>query len=67
MNALRGTEDPPPTVLVVEDDHDLASLLVMMFEREGFATLRAATQHEATTLLRQRRPDVLVLDIYPRR
>lgn len=64
MNALRGTEDPPPTVLVVEDDHDLASLLVMMFEREGFATLRAATQHEATTLLRQRRPDVLVLDIY---
>lgn len=63
MSAIRG-DDNPPTVLVVEDDPDLASVLVMMFEREGFATLRAATQHEATTLVRQQPPDVLVLDIY---
>jgi PAS domain S-box-containing protein len=53
-----------PTVLVVEDDDDLASVLVTMFERQGLAVVRAASESEAVLQVRQARPDVLVLDLY---
>jgi CheY-like chemotaxis protein len=53
-----------PTVLVVEDDDDLASVLVTMFERQGLAVMRAASESEAVSHVRQARPDVLVLDLY---
>jgi CheY-like chemotaxis protein len=53
-----------PTVLVVEDDDDLASVLVTMFERQGLAVVRAATESEAVLHVQQARPDVLVLDLY---
>jgi PAS domain S-box-containing protein len=53
-----------PTVLVVEDDDDLASVLVTMFERQGLAVVRAASESEAVRHVRQARPDVLVLDLY---
>jgi PAS domain S-box-containing protein len=53
-----------PTVLVVEDDDDLAAVLVTMFERRGLRTFRSATQHDAVEQTRQVRPDVIVLDLY---
>jgi PAS domain S-box-containing protein len=53
-----------PTVLVVEDDDDLASVLVTMFESQGLAVVRAASESEAVRHVRQARPDVLVLDLY---
>jgi PAS domain S-box-containing protein len=53
-----------PTVLVVEDDDDLASILVTIFERRGLRAVRAATQRDAVARTRELRPDVLVLDLY---
>jgi CheY-like chemotaxis protein len=52
------------TVLVVEDDADLASVLITMFERRGLHVVHAATEHEAVQRCREVEPDVLVLDLY---
>jgi PAS domain S-box-containing protein len=53
-----------PTVLIVEDDDDLAAVLVTMFERRGLRTVRSATQHDAVEQTRRQRPDVIVLDLF---
>ena len=63
LGALRG-DGQPSTVLVVEDDDDLAEVLVAMFERQGLRVVRAASQSDAVIQIRRARPDVLVLDIY---
>jgi CheY-like chemotaxis protein len=53
-----------PTVLIVEDDDDLAAVLVTMFEQRGLRTVRSATQHDAVEQTRRQRPDVIVLDLF---
>jgi PAS domain S-box-containing protein len=53
-----------PTVLIVEDDDDLAAVLVTMFERRGLRTVRSATQRDAVEQTRRQRPDVIVLDLF---
>lgn len=51
------------TVLVAEDDEDILLLVTTRLERDGFEVLAASNGAEAIELIRERRPDVAVLDI----
>ncbi|HYF95704.1 MAG TPA: ATP-binding protein [Symbiobacteriaceae bacterium] len=51
-------------VLIVEDDPDLASVLLTMFQRHGARTSHARTGSEAIAMTQQAAPDLLVLDLY---
>lgn len=50
-------------ILVVEDDRKTADLLRMYLERDGHHVLLAANGRQAIDLARQRRPDLVVLDV----
>ena len=50
-------------VLVVEDDHDLALVLIRMFAGHGLHALHAATGEDAVKLSRAERPDLMILDV----
>ena len=52
-----------PTVLVVDDDHKLISLVRMYLEREGFEVLAAYDGPQALELFTQRRPEFIILDL----
>ena len=53
----------PATVLVVDDEVALAAMVCTYLERAGYATVRAATGPEGVRAARERRPDVIVLDL----
>lgn len=55
--------DAPFTVLIAEDDEDLAGVMVASLEARGVRTLRAATGTEAVNLARTERPQLIVLDV----
>jgi DNA-binding response OmpR family regulator len=50
-------------VLVVEDDSDIAALIVRYLEKAGYTTVRAASGRDALDAVRARAPDLIVLDI----
>lgn len=52
-----------PSVLVVDDERDLVSLLDFNLRQAGFETLLAATGEEALAQIRRRVPDLVVLDL----
>ncbi|BAT51339.1 two-component hybrid sensor and regulator [Nostoc sp. NIES-3756] len=54
---------PAIKVLVVEDDPDLAQLLIALFNRHGTSTFHAQTGREAIQLSQNLIPDLLVLDL----
>lgn len=62
-DAAHGDADAPHTVLVVEDDVDLADILSILLPHEGFEVVRAGTLAEADLALAQHAPSVLLLDI----
>jgi DNA-binding response OmpR family regulator len=49
--------------LIVEDDTDLAQVLIAVFERHGVETYHAKTGREALRLSQRILPDLLVLDL----
>jgi len=51
------------TVLVVEDDLDIAEMVELYLRNEGYRTERAADGARALELWRAARPDLIVLDI----
>lgn len=51
------------TILVVDDEEDLADLLVYHLERNGFTTLKALTGREAIDLAIAHVPKLVVLDL----
>jgi two-component system, OmpR family, phosphate regulon response regulator PhoB len=51
-----------PLVLVVEDEAALAELLSYNLEAEGYEVATAATGEEADLLIRERMPDLVLLD-----
>jgi DNA-binding response OmpR family regulator len=53
---------PPPTVLIVEDDPALQSLLVQILKMEAFEVIHAGTGADALDVIDHQRPDVLILD-----
>jgi two-component system, OmpR family, phosphate regulon response regulator PhoB len=51
------------SVLVIDDERDLLSLLDFNLRASGFETLLAASGEEALSTLRRRVPDIVVLDL----
>jgi two-component system, OmpR family, alkaline phosphatase synthesis response regulator PhoP len=51
------------TILVVEDERQIAQIAVDYLRRAGFAVLSAADGESAIALTRDRRPDLIVLDL----
>ncbi|RME64773.1 MAG: phosphate regulon transcriptional regulatory protein PhoB [Alphaproteobacteria bacterium] len=51
-----------PTVLLVEDDENIAELIRYNLEREGFAVRTASDGEEALLTAAERKPDLVILD-----
>ncbi len=51
------------TVLIVEDNASFGGLLVALLREEGYRALRAWDGREAIRMARDRRPDLIVLDL----
>lgn len=51
------------TILVVDDDNGLQELVRVRLEQEGYRVLQTISGMEAITLIRQQRPDLVILDI----
>lgn len=50
-------------VLIVEDDQFLRDLIVRKLEDEGFSTLQAIDGEEGLRLFREKKPDIVLLDL----
>lgn len=61
--AHRDAPGNAPTVLVVEDDGDLAELLRLILERDGYRVACAFSTDEARRLARELPPAVILLDV----
>lgn len=57
------SEDGPGRVLLVEDDQDLANVVIGGFEKTHVVVEHAPTLQRAMTLCRERRPDLMILDL----
>jgi len=53
----------PTRILIVEDDPDIAHLVVRYLEKAGFSTEHVASGREALQAITARPPDLLVLDL----
>jgi two-component system KDP operon response regulator KdpE len=51
------------TILVVDDDNGLQELVRVRLEQEGYRVLQTISGIEAISLIRQQRPDLVILDI----
>ncbi|MDR3676761.1 MAG: PAS domain S-box protein, partial [Acidobacteriota bacterium] len=63
LGSVLGKPGEGPRVLVVEDDADLARVLMTIFERHGAVVFHARTGREAAKVCPQFIPDLLVLDV----
>ncbi len=52
----------PKTILIVEDEEDLADLVRFNLEREGYKCLSAGRGDEALRVIRREPPDLILLD-----
>lgn len=50
-------------VLVVDDDPDVRMFSVTVLEENGYAPLEATNGEEGMSLVRQERPDLIILDV----
>ena len=57
------TEGTRGTLLVIDDDPSSRDLLKRMLEKEGYSVLTAAGGAEGVSLARERRPDLITLDV----
>jgi CheY-like chemotaxis protein len=55
---------PSPTVLVIDDSHELRDFLALLLTDEGYNVTTAASLHEARTALGNRLPDLVIADAY---
>lgn len=51
------------TILVVEDEPDIQELICYHLQKEGFATLKAASGREALQIIERDHPDLVLLDL----
>ena len=51
------------TILIVEDERDLAELVAFNLEREGFKTAIATDGARAMEIVQERAPDLIILDL----
>ena len=57
------TGSSSPTVLIVEDDTDLARVLATALQRRGLRTFHTASGEEAIRMCHQHEPSLIVLDL----
>jgi two-component system phosphate regulon response regulator PhoB len=55
--------DKPKTILLVEDDDNLASVYTTRLEAEGFIAKRVANGEDALSAALQAKPDLILLDV----
>jgi signal transduction histidine kinase/DNA-binding response OmpR family regulator len=60
---LHGSSEGMTDVLLVEDDDDLAEVVIAGFERAGVTVRKAATRQAAIAACNASRPDLLILDL----
>jgi len=53
----------PPLILVVDDDPDFVEVSRMVLEKGGYQVLSAASGEQALQVMRQERPDLVILDV----
>src|ERR1700734_3816622 len=53
-----------PEILIVDDEEDIRELIAGILRDEGFETRVAADSDSAIAAVRQRRPQLVVLDIW---
>ncbi len=53
----------PPTILTVEDDQDLRTLITIVLEQEGYSVVTASNGREALAQIDQHMPDLILLDV----
>src|SRR5271168_3199766 len=53
-----------PEILVVDDEEDIRELIAGILRDEGYETRVAADSESALTAVRQRRPQLVILDIW---
>lgn len=64
MHAMTGPEVlTPPTVLIIEDEEDVARTMELFLSRTGMRVAVARTGAEALTLQREISPDVVLVDL----
>lgn len=63
LSKVLQVERQPSRVLLVEDDADLAKVILATFERAGIQVHHASTQRKAMELCVSSPPDLLILDI----
>ena len=57
------TENTRKTLLLVDDDQELVSLLKMRFELEGYHVLTAHDGEDGLHMAREQKPDLIILDV----
>lgn len=50
-------------ILIADDEPDVIQLVTMLLKPEGFEVVAAETGEDALALMREQRPDLLILDI----
>jgi len=51
------------TILVIDDEPDTLTFLTTLLEDNGYATVTAGDGEQATAKIKERRPDLITLDI----
>ena len=51
------------TIMVIDDDESIGNMEQELLEREGYQVQRAFSGTEALLLLKQKRPDMILLDL----
>ena len=52
-----------PNIMVVDDEKNICELIRLYLEKEGFAVTIANNGSDAIAMIRQNRPDLVLLDI----
>jgi two-component system, OmpR family, alkaline phosphatase synthesis response regulator PhoP len=57
------TMDINKSILIVEDDNNLQAIYQQKLKSEGFTVYQALTGQQALTLAKEKKPDLILLDI----
>ena len=57
------TPDKKPLLLIADDDPEILSMLSLRFSKKGYEVIEAADGTQTLRHARERRPDVLILDV----
>ena len=60
---MKGCEVQKITIVLAEDDHQIASLVKFKLEKDGYTVHRGENGREALELIRQTVPDMVILDV----